>query len=471
MTTKLNQKGVSLIELMIGLLLGTFVMLGLIRIFETSKQTYTANEGLSRIQEAARAAQAFIADEVQLSGQLPCINTRQIGSLTSKPVNNQVGSFASASPGSTIEEVLTDLMLPLRGYDAPGTGPGQSVTVTENGVVAASSLVPTVPTVLAAELGNVRQGSDLLVTRAATSELFDVISRQSSSGLQTKLKDGGVISTIRTYPPALPANGQSLQVGDYAVIANCLQQNIVFRVNSVSAGGPSIPPTPARPYIYPNSYVINTTIANTQNYKFGDQSRVGRVDFAAIFVGVSNAGGVDETSLFRLTHRAGNWQRQELVQGVESMQILYGSDRVVAISANGRATTVGRPVGYFTAAQIDANAVGHVVPSGLSPRDLERFLWRAVGVARVSLIVRGPRGGGRPATGIEAYCLGGDRGNAQELTGACVGGAALSYRIPADTRFRQVVEISSILARNGAPAVSRPTNTPTAPTNEGGLQL
>lgn len=63
-----TQRGVTIIELMIGLALGTFLLAGVIQIYVSSNQTYRANEALSRVQESGRFALDFIMPELRQAG-------------------------------------------------------------------------------------------------------------------------------------------------------------------------------------------------------------------------------------------------------------------------------------------------------------------------------------------------------------------------------------------------------------------
>ncbi len=64
-STTQYQSGLSLIELMIAMTLSLLLMLGVMQIFLSSKQTYIATEGLSRIQENGRFAMTFLGYDIR----------------------------------------------------------------------------------------------------------------------------------------------------------------------------------------------------------------------------------------------------------------------------------------------------------------------------------------------------------------------------------------------------------------------
>lgn len=63
-----QQLGLSLVELMVALVLGLVLMTGIIQVFLSSRQTYTANEAMARMQENGRFALEFISRSARLAG-------------------------------------------------------------------------------------------------------------------------------------------------------------------------------------------------------------------------------------------------------------------------------------------------------------------------------------------------------------------------------------------------------------------
>lgn len=63
-----QQLGLSLVELMVALVLGLVLMTGIIQVFLSSRQTYTTNEAMARMQENGRFALEFISRSARLAG-------------------------------------------------------------------------------------------------------------------------------------------------------------------------------------------------------------------------------------------------------------------------------------------------------------------------------------------------------------------------------------------------------------------
>ncbi len=63
-----RQRGVTLIELMIAMLLGLFLMSGVFLVFSKSKQAYRYQNGLAQVQEQGRFAINFLTTSVRVAG-------------------------------------------------------------------------------------------------------------------------------------------------------------------------------------------------------------------------------------------------------------------------------------------------------------------------------------------------------------------------------------------------------------------
>jgi len=62
-----HQRGVGLIELMVAMLIGLFLILGAVSVFNQSRNTYRASEGVARLQETARLAMDVIESDIRMA--------------------------------------------------------------------------------------------------------------------------------------------------------------------------------------------------------------------------------------------------------------------------------------------------------------------------------------------------------------------------------------------------------------------
>lgn len=67
-TSRKYQSGLSLVELMIGMTLGLILLLGVIQVFLSSRQTLATNDAMSKLQENGRFGLEFISQSARLAG-------------------------------------------------------------------------------------------------------------------------------------------------------------------------------------------------------------------------------------------------------------------------------------------------------------------------------------------------------------------------------------------------------------------
>lgn len=105
-----RQRGLTLIELMVALTIGLFLVSGILYIYLSTRASYASNDAAARVQEDARFAMERLTREIRMAGYTGCANTLDI-----QP--NVVGGCVSA------------FSLPL---PSPG-GPGGGIQVFANG--------------------------------------------------------------------------------------------------------------------------------------------------------------------------------------------------------------------------------------------------------------------------------------------------------------------------------------------------
>ena len=114
-----RQLGMTLIEIMVALLIGAFLMAGVLQIFVSSKQTNRMQENLSRVQENGRFALNFISKDVRRAGYWGCLRS-------SSPDIDIVGTDNNTASGDNIDDGTDTLTL--RGaFVQPPTGTCGSV--------------------------------------------------------------------------------------------------------------------------------------------------------------------------------------------------------------------------------------------------------------------------------------------------------------------------------------------------------
>lgn len=111
--TLFKESGFSLIELMIAMVLGLLVLGAAIGVFQSNQRTYSANEGLNRVQEAARVAFELMSRDLKAAGGSACssasfIETNDAYSTTFRdtPVTGTASELTVTSGDDTAHTVI-----------------------------------------------------------------------------------------------------------------------------------------------------------------------------------------------------------------------------------------------------------------------------------------------------------------------------------------------------------------------------
>ncbi len=328
-----GQRGFALVEIMVAMLLGLFLLGGGLQVVMHSKKTYRTQDALSRMQENGRFALYFLAQDIREAGYRgACIDD--------KVVANSL--FDSAS------SFLYNFNTAIQGFDA-STAPG----VTNN--VWSPTIDSTFPTsALYAPMG----GSDIITIRKA-----------DETGYAVKAHD------VASVPPFLQLTSKSsLAKCDSALVTNC-DKAVVFHVTDVAkitnandkityAAGKCMATVPAGNKITTATDPDYTTMASFDPTKPNANIQIYPINTISYYVR-KNPG--NQPALYR---KIGSKPAEELIEGIEKMQILYGVD--TDITADGTANY------YVTADKIP---------------DLDLDLapdWRKVVSMRVSLLLVSP---------------------------------------------------------------------------------
>lgn len=262
------QRGLSLVELMIGITIGLIVMGALTYIFVGSRGAYRANENLARVQEAGRFALDYIAQDLRMTSFAGC---------RSRSLNVAGGTLANVTQ-------------PAVAFNGAGDG----VVGFEDGAGWAN---PTAIVRAAGDVINVRRAAGMMVRLAANS---DPIARTVT----------------------IEHNGVGIRNGDIVVLANC-ERALMFRVTNSPAttGIGNFPTTLEYKTVGAGVGGTDGNAATVPNDVFTPDSRAQVMRFVetSYFVGVNPAG---RPALYRVV----GGTAEELVDGIEDLDILYGID-------------------------------------------------------------------------------------------------------------------------------------------------
>ncbi|CAG7857594.1 hypothetical protein MCAMS1_02479 [biofilm metagenome] len=301
-----KQSGLTLIEIMIALLLGLFLIGGIIQVFITNKQSYRLMEAQSRLQENGRFALELLNHDIRLAGYVGCsgivnappkINPTVIANA---PLVVPVDHFAGATAGIVAASSLT------AGNDYGGSFDSPQPALSTNPPDLTKSADP---------ITNAITGSDAITVQFT----------ESCGGYTTvatnSVNPTGVIAATNTCGITNGTGTSFAQIGTPLVISDCSTAHI-FRAsantsqNKDNLGGVADTFTgKAAPGYAPGSEIL---LFRSYTYYI----RLG-------------AGG--QPSLWRLNNNyplVANSNPEEMIEGIEDMEITYGSDTDADGSAN-----------------------------------------------------------------------------------------------------------------------------------------
>ncbi len=95
------QKGLSLVEVMLACALGAFLLQGLADLYLNSKRVFELQKAIVHLQENARFAGHFLAQNIRMAGDISCENT-----LPMSDISQALQGYQSSPPPSLKEKVL-----------------------------------------------------------------------------------------------------------------------------------------------------------------------------------------------------------------------------------------------------------------------------------------------------------------------------------------------------------------------------
>jgi type IV pilus assembly protein PilW len=265
-----RQAGFTVVELMVAMVISLLLLGGVVTIFTGSKRTYERLERLSRTQESGRFALDAIVRDIRSAGYMGC----------SRP-----STWANTLVGATTT-LTWNFAEAIRGYEF------QSGT----------TWLPGLPAGLTNIAGGATSGSDVLILRvpmlAATSATLRLTDKMAS---QT-----GTMKIAAVPSGATPA----LAVDDVVMLADC-HARAVFQITD---------------YDPATGIIDHTDVAGTPGnasadlgHAFEANSQIVPVRTVAYYIGTS----AGRTGLWRV---AGSGVPEELIEGVERMELRFGVD-------------------------------------------------------------------------------------------------------------------------------------------------
>jgi type IV pilus assembly protein PilW len=273
-----KQRGMTLIEVMIAITISAILLSGVVSIYVSTRKSNKLNTGLARVQENLRFVGEMMAQDIRMAGYVGC-------------------------RGGSMTNALTDITTPYFNIDTPLQG--------FEGNTSTSSF----PTEYQSDA---TVGSDSLIVLRGDNKDFAIASHNPSS------------ATIHLQN----TNGY-IKENDIVIVTDCFH-SAVFQVTNANPGvnarinhntgavsqGPGNcwkklgPPGNPRPAC---------SASNGLNYTYAGDGKIIKLISTAYYIGPSSSGVT--SSLYRRRVDQGVLQpAEELFEGIENMQILYGED-------------------------------------------------------------------------------------------------------------------------------------------------
>lgn len=267
------QRGFGIVELMVAMTLSLVLLGGVIALFATSRRNYEGNDHLARMQENGRFALDMISRDIRSAGYLGCAKETPFTNTLTTTVNPLLWNFQS----------------PAFGYQSNGT-----------------TWSPTLDTTLAPSAAAVN--SDVLVVRAPDPDF--------GAKRVTTLMATPMANVVVTPPSPVLEQYMTVMIADCSAVS-------VFEVTSYAVGTGTI----EHKVLSPASAVspqVPSAGNSTENlgYAFQQGSLVMPVRSVVYYVRASATAG-NGNSLWR---RVGRLAPEEVVEGVDSLQVLFGVD-------------------------------------------------------------------------------------------------------------------------------------------------
>lgn len=275
---KSRQRGLSLVELMIGMALGLIVTAGIVYIYLGSRQSYKMQDNMARIQENGRYAMEILSRDIRMAGYQGCSTATFTNTINRQDA--ALDNYAWDFTRSAIE-----------GYNATGSGTWSSVTSGSNtGGTEVTVNVSNIDT-------QVVSGTDVISLRTTEDLDIDIVGQPTDNNCSGTTADLKVTSNT------------VLSDGMIVMATNC-SNAAVFQITNFNS----------------NQNVVHNTGTGTP----GNSTK----DMGACFVG-GEIVAVSARSYYIRNNPAGipalyrkvaKGDPVELVDGIQDMQIQYGVD-------------------------------------------------------------------------------------------------------------------------------------------------
>ena len=275
MKTIHSQKGISLVELMISMTIGLILMTGVVQLFLSSRTTFSTQQALARVQESGRLAMEFLAEDIRMAGYMGCMSRNLNFHNTLNDANKLQYDFGVA----------------IEGLDNVGATPDAEYPAT------------------------ILEGTDALVVRSAGGNSVGVTKNNDSA--QLFAENTGVAATCDSGEESY----SGLCENDILVVSDCSKAR-VFQVTNLQATSGAVEVNVVHSGANAEPGNAETSWGGNSNPEetFGPDSEIIKMNTSIYYVANGTSG------MPSLWQKINGGTAQELLEGVQDMQLLYGLD-------------------------------------------------------------------------------------------------------------------------------------------------
>lgn len=382
-----KNKGMTLVELLIASVIGLIALIVISNIFIMSKKSSSLSEGMGRVHENKIIGLDFLQDDLRMIGHFGCVSDQALE-----------GSGPLSYLSTTLDTTRTPLNfhMSILGYEATGTSPGNTIDVSSL-PTGGTGFSPALPDDLLDILNDRVNTSDIIGIRYLNPRSINMIATNNNPypDFKYNANDWGIIGDFDN-------NNGLLAVSDCS-------STTIFQASEDPSNG---------------EIVVSERGLNirpfTQVYE-NNKAKIYGVTSVIYYVGKPE--GTEYPSLFRVrfgsvANGALTFQKDELVRGVETMQILYGQDH----------STGDRLTGFIDRQRNASETNSRMASANES--------WRRVGMVKVGILMIDPNS----SSALQ-------RGGAALSESGQINIQGVNVIVPADQKYRAPIE-TTVAIRN-----------------------
>ena len=142
-----RQRGMTLIEMMVALSIGTFLIVGAVQVYNQSRQAFVINESIARVQETAQFAMDTIEADLRMASNFGR-NSRG-AAVEGRSLAGQPNPNALPAPATCGADWALDLIRPVEGdnnaYNLPCAAKGGAMANSDTVTTRRATVAPTAP--------------------------------------------------------------------------------------------------------------------------------------------------------------------------------------------------------------------------------------------------------------------------------------------------------------------------------------